>query len=56
MAQLQSRIEELNKKGEQMQGADGVDQIELAELKSELNDFNTRWSAVEEQVTEEETK
>lgn len=56
MAQLQSKITQMNEMVGQMEGADGVDANEYAEVKSELADFDTRWSTVAEQTSEEEKR
>lgn len=56
MAQLQPKITQLNEMTTQMEGADGVDVNEFAEIKSELADFNSRWVVITEQTNEEEKR
>lgn len=56
MAQLESKVSQLNNMTAQMEGADGVDSNEFAEVKSELADFNSRWSTATEQIKEEEKR
>ena len=56
MAQLQGKITELNEKNKEMAEAENVDPQEYKELQSELEDFNSRWSTVSEDVKEEEKR
>ena len=56
MAQLQSKVDQLNEKNKEMGGVEGVDVVEYKELQSELNDFNIRWSSVSEDFKEEEKR
>ena len=56
MAQLQSKVDQLNEKNKEMDGVEGVDIDEYKELQSELNDFSTRWSSVSEDIKEEEKR
>ena len=56
MEQLQPKITELNELMSQMKDADGVDQDELSQLQTELKDFDSRFSTVTEQITEEEKR
>ena len=56
MAQLQPKITKLNEMFGQMDGADGVDGNELAEIKSELADLDLRTSTVREETKKEEER
>lgn len=56
MAQLQPKIVQLKEMTTEMEGADGVDTNEFAEIKTELADFSTRWSTIIEQTKEEEKR
>ena len=56
MEQLQPKITELNELMSQVKDADGVDQDELSQLQTELKDFDSRFSTVTEQITEEEKR
>ena len=56
MAQLQPKITKLNEMFGQMEGADGVDGNELAEIKSELANLDLRTSTVREETKKEEER
>ena len=56
MEQLQPQIAELNELMAQMKDADGVDSDELAQLQSELSQFDSRLSTATEQINKEEKR
>ncbi|XP_028414728.1 nuclear anchorage protein 1-like isoform X2 [Dendronephthya gigantea] len=56
MEQLKPQIAELKELMSEMRDADGVDADELAQLQSELSDFDSRLSSATEDINEEEKR
>jgi peptidoglycan hydrolase CwlO-like protein len=56
MEQLQPKIVEMNELMAQMKDADGVDAEELSQLQSELEEFDTKIGALNENISQEEKR
>ena len=56
MEQLQPKITELNDLMSQMKDADGVDAEELSQLQSELSDFDSKLTTLNEDIKKEEKR